>query len=160
MSDSFLSKNFMRNFSWVGKLWNKWLKTNWWKTLKVSLDSNFDIFPGATNNYLQMFISEVKTSNSEEFLPRKLYHIAATIQMYLKDQPKGKSSHCFLIFDKFLINSLLVFKEGWVGGEYGWSKGRGGEFVKTQKIGWKFDQLGVLTGPTTSCYWDIVFLAT
>ena len=140
-------------------------KLSWFRTfnetLKVSLDSNFDIFPGATNNYLQMFISEVKTSKSEEFLPRKLYHIAATIQMYLKDQPKGKSSNCFLIFDKFLINSLLVFKEGWVGGEYGWSKRRGGgEFVKTQKIGLKFDQLGVLTGPTTSCYWDIVLLAT
>ena len=54
------------------------------------LYSILDNFPGATNNYLKMFISEVKTSHDEEFSPRTLYYNAVTIQMYLKDKSKGK----------------------------------------------------------------------
>ena len=85
-----MSENSLRNFSWVCKLWNKCLETATDETLlKASLDSIFDTFPGATNNYLKMFISEVKTINGDEFPPQTLYHIAATIQPYSKDQSKG-----------------------------------------------------------------------
>ena len=121
MRHSFLSENSLRLFSWVSKLWNKWLETATETILKVSLDSIFD-------NSSPLLI---KISNGEEFSPRTLYHIAATIQMYLKDQSKGKGSNCFIIFVTFLINSWLFFYEGRVGGEKGWST-RGEKIVNSQ----------------------------
>ena len=65
---------------WVCILWQKWLETATDKTFETIFGQRFDDFPGATNNYFKMFISEVKTSNGEEFLPRILYHIAASQQ--------------------------------------------------------------------------------
>ena len=67
-----------------------------------------------------------KTSNGGDFSPWTLYHIAATIQMYLKDQSKRKNFNCFLILVKFLRNSLLFLKGGWVGGDWKRLEQRGG----------------------------------
>ena len=88
--DSFLSSSSIKHFKWVCNLWNKWLETSQDETLlKVSLDSIFDQFPAVAPNYLALFINEAKTMEGKEFKPTTLYHIAATVQMYLRDQSKG-----------------------------------------------------------------------
>ena len=80
----FLAKTFAEKLPWVESLWKKWVQSRYSDDISLLQVCNF--FLGVAPQCMKELIIDVRNKKDEFYPSNILYHIAAKIQMLLKEQ--------------------------------------------------------------------------